>query len=110
MIQGRGKFLMPGLAEMHAHLPGANAPAQLAPDILFLYVANGITTIRGMLGAPNQLDLRRQTASGELLGPTIFVGAPSLNGELGTRPRDRRARSCARTRRRATTSSSSIRG
>ena len=79
IIQGRGKYLMPGLAEMHAHLPGANAPAQLAQDILFLYVANGITTIRGMLGAPNQLDLRRQTASGELLGPTILVGAPSLN-------------------------------
>ena len=79
VVQGRGKFLIPGLAEMHAHLPGANAPAQLAQDILFLYVANGITTIRGMLGAPNQLDLRRQTASGELLGPTILVGAPSLN-------------------------------
>src|SRR6188508_1858791 len=72
VIQGSGKYLMPGLAEMHAHLPGANAPAQLAHDILFLYVANGITTIRGMLGAPSQLDLRRQTASGELLGPTIL--------------------------------------
>ena len=86
VIQGRGKFLMPGLAEMHAHLPGANAPAQLAQDILFLYVANGITTIRGMLGAPNQLDLRRQTASGELLGPTILVGAPSLNANSAPDP------------------------
>ena len=79
-VDGRGKFLMPGLAEMHAHIPGANAPPQLIRDIMFLYVANGITTIRGMLGAPNQLELRRQTAAGELLGPTIFVGAPSLNG------------------------------
>ncbi len=80
VIDGRGKFLMPGLAEMHAHLLGPTAPVQLVHDILFLYVANGITTIRGMLGAPNQLELRRQTASGALLGPTIFVGAPSLNG------------------------------
>jgi imidazolonepropionase-like amidohydrolase len=86
VVQGRGKYLIPGLAEMHAHLPGANAPAQLAPDILFLYVANGITTIRGMLGAPNQLDLRRQTASGELLGPTILVGAPSLNANSAPDP------------------------
>jgi hypothetical protein len=86
VIQGRGKFLMPGLAEMHAHLPGANAPVQLAHDILFLYVANGVTTIRGMLGAPNQLDLRRQTASGELLGPTILVGAPSLNANSAPDP------------------------
>src|SRR5215207_4434863 len=86
VIQGRGKYLIPGLAEMHAHLPGTNAPAQLAHDILFLYVANGITTIRGMLGAPNQLDLRRQTASGELLGPTILVGAPSLNANSAPTP------------------------
>ena len=86
VIQGRGKFLMPGLAEMHAHLPGTNAPAQLAHDILFLYVANGVTTIRGMLGAPNQLELRRQTASGELLGPTILVGAPSLNANSAPDP------------------------
>ncbi|HKP14435.1 MAG TPA: amidohydrolase family protein [Gemmatimonadaceae bacterium] len=86
VIQGRGKYLMPGLAEMHAHLPAANAPTQLAHDILFLYVANGITTIRGMLGAPNQLDLRRQTASGELLGPTILVGAPSLNANSAPDP------------------------
>jgi imidazolonepropionase-like amidohydrolase len=86
VVQGRGKFLIPGLAEMHAHLPGANAPAQLAQDILFLYVANGITTIRGMLGAPNQLDLRRRTASGELLGPTILVGAPSLNANSAPDP------------------------
>ena len=86
VVQGRGKFLMPGLAEMHAHLPGTNAPAQLAQDILFLYVANGVTTIRGMLGAPNQLDMRRQTASGELLGPTILVGAPSLSGNSAPDP------------------------
>src|SRR5687767_7933277 len=85
-IDGRGKYLMPGLAEMHAHIPGANAPDQLIRDIMFLYVANGITTIRGMLGAPNQLTLRRQTASGEVLGPTIFVGAPSLNGNSAPTP------------------------
>ena len=85
-IAARGKFLMPGLAEMHAHIPGANAPPQLIRDIMFLYVANGITTIRGMLGAPNQLELRRQTAAGDVLGPTIFVGAPSLNGTSAPNP------------------------
>lgn len=81
VIDGRGKFLMPGLAEMHAHIPGANAPESLVRDIMFLYVANGVTTIRGMLGAPNQLVLRDATARGEIIGPTIFVGAPSLNGQ-----------------------------
>lgn len=87
-IDGRGKFLMPGLAEMHAHVLGpqaANSEA-LNRDIMFLYAANGITTIRAMLGAPNQLVLRDQLKSGEVLGPTMFVAAPSLNGQSAPDP------------------------
>lgn len=86
VVNAFGKYLMPGLAEMHSHIPGANAPEQMVRDIMFLYVANGITTIRGMLGAPNQLTLRAQTARGEIIGPTIFVGAPSLNGQSAPTP------------------------
>ncbi len=82
-IEGRGKFLMPGLAEMHAHVQGPQAPNADAMnrDIMFLYVANGITTIRAMLGAPNQLVLRDQLKRGVALGPTMYVAAPSLNGQ-----------------------------
>jgi len=79
-IDGKGKFLMPGLAEMHAHVQGPNAPPELNRDIMFLYIANGVTTIRAMLGAPNQLVLRDQLKKGEVLGPTMYVAAPSLNG------------------------------
>jgi hypothetical protein len=71
---------------MHAHIPGAQAQEQVIRDIFTLYIANGVTTIRGMLGAPNQLALRARTASGEMLGPTIFVGAPSLNGNSAADP------------------------
>lgn len=78
-IDGRGLFLMPGLAEMHAHIPGPNAPQQLIDDILYLYVANGITTIRGMLGAPNQLELRRRAARNEIVAPNMVLAGPSLN-------------------------------
>jgi imidazolonepropionase-like amidohydrolase len=85
-VDGRGKYLIPGLAEMHAHIPGAQASEQMIRDIFTLYVANGVTTIRGMLGAPNQLTLRAKTATGEMLGPTIFVGAPSLNGNSAADP------------------------
>jgi imidazolonepropionase-like amidohydrolase len=87
-IDGRGKYLMPGLAEMHAHVLGpqaANSEA-LNRDIMFLYVANGITTIRAMLGAPNQLVLREQLRKGEILGPTMYVAAPSLNGQSAPDP------------------------
>ena len=85
-IDGRGKYLMPGLAEMHAHVQGPAQPQELNRDIMFLYVANGVTTIRAMLGAPNQLVLRGQLRSGEVLGPTMFVAAPSLNGNSAPNP------------------------
>jgi imidazolonepropionase-like amidohydrolase len=87
-IDGRGKYLMPGLAEMHAHVVGGNNPnhEQINRDILFLYVANGITSIRAMLGAPNQLPLREQLRRGEVLGPTMYVSAPSLNGNSAPNP------------------------
>ena len=78
-VDGRGKFLIPGLAEMHGHIPGVNAPPQLVNDILYLYLANGVTTVRGMLGSPNHLTLRAAAAKGEIASPTIIAGAPSLN-------------------------------
>ena len=87
-IDGRGKYLIPGLAEMHAHVVGGGNPnhEQLNRDILFLYVANGITSIRAMLGAPNQIPLREQLKRGEILGPTMYVSAPSLNGNSAPNP------------------------
>ncbi|MBX3134448.1 MAG: amidohydrolase family protein [Gemmatimonadaceae bacterium] len=85
-IDGRGKFLMPGLAEMHAHVPPGNPTSEQLAEIMFLYVANGITTIRGMLGAPYQIDLKAQLASGAMLGPQFFPAAPSLNGNSAPTP------------------------
>ena len=79
-VTGAGRYLMPGLAEMHAHVPGGGTSPETIRDLMFLYVANGVTTIRGMLGAPTQLELRALLARGEVLGPTLYVGAPSLNG------------------------------
>lgn len=85
-IDGSGRYLMPGLAEMHAHVPPQTTDDQLLRDIMFLYVANGVTTIRGMLGAPYQLTLRERLASGEMLGPRFYVGAPSINGQSAPDP------------------------
>jgi len=83
-IDGRGKFLMPGLAEMHGHLPSPQAVQQVGEDfldrVLLLFVANGVTTVRGMLGAPLHLQVRAEIARGERLGPQIFTTGPSLNG------------------------------
>ncbi|MBA3853790.1 MAG: amidohydrolase [Gemmatimonas sp.] len=85
-IDARGKFLMPGLAEMHAHVPPGNPTREQLEDIMFLYVANGITTIRGMLGAPYQISLKDELARGTMLGPQFFPAAPSLNGNSAPTP------------------------
>jgi hypothetical protein len=83
-IDGSGKFLLPGLAEMHGHLPSREALEGLGQDyldrILFLFVANGITTVRAMLGAPDHLQIKAEIAMGERLGPQLFVAGPSFNG------------------------------
>ena len=81
IIDGTGQYLTPGLAEMHAHVPsGANPPRESVQDILFLYVANGVTTIRGMLGSEYQIPLADELESGEEFGPNFYVAAPSING------------------------------
>jgi imidazolonepropionase-like amidohydrolase len=82
-IDGRGKYLLPGLAEMHGHLPTNEAEAE---DFLFLYLAGGATTVRGMQGHPTQLELKRRVNSGELLGPRMWLAAPSLSGNSAPDP------------------------
>src|SRR5690606_26475603 len=79
-IDGTGQYLIPGLAEMHAHIPEPPAAQQRIEETLFLYLSNGITTIRGMLGHPSQLELRRRAKDGSLISPRILVSSPSLNG------------------------------
>lgn len=79
-IDGRGKFLMPGMAEMHAHIPGGQAATDADMQrALLLFAANGITTIRGMLGEPRHLPLRDGVAKGAIIGPTIFTSGVSFN-------------------------------
>ncbi len=72
LIDGRGKYLMPGLADMHVH--GGKSD-------LLTYVANGVTTIRDMWGETNSLEWREQIARGELLGPTMYVSASPFTTE-----------------------------
>lgn len=78
-IDGAGRYLIPGLGEMHAHVPSQGGRDWME-RVLFLYLSNGITTVRGMLGQPVHLELRDDVASGEVLGPRIYTSGPSLNG------------------------------
>ncbi len=81
-IDGSGRYLIPGLSEMHAHIPSGDASRAYIEDVLFLYLANGITTIRGMLGDPLHLELREQAANNELVSPLIYTSGPGFGGNI----------------------------
>jgi imidazolonepropionase-like amidohydrolase len=73
-IDGRGKFLIPGLWDMHAH------HQMTGESSLPLFVVNGVTGTRDM-GADLEfiLRLRQRTASGQVLGPRIIAAGPILD-------------------------------
>lgn len=89
VIDGSGKYLMPGVTEMHGHYPNPNA-TEFTESVLYLYVANGVTLVRGMQGNAGHLPLRDAIESRQILGPRLLVCAPSLSGEDVTRPEDAR--------------------
>ena len=88
-VDGRGKFLMPALAEMHAHIPNDRAEAE---RVLFMYVANGIGTIRSMLGDPSHFSLKERAARGEIVAPTMYLSGPSFSGQTAPTPQAATAR------------------
>ena len=71
-IDGTGKYLMPGLSDMHTHVWNEND--------LILFLANGVTTIRNMGGAPIHLEMRKKIQQGELLGPDIYTAGTVIDG------------------------------
>ncbi len=80
IVAAKDKYLLPGWSEMHAHVPPGD-DWNAMKEVLLLYLANGITTIRGMLGTPSHLELRAQINSGEILGPHFITSGPSLSGQ-----------------------------
>ncbi len=82
VIDGRGKFLIPGLCDMHVHLAGVAADPGWSKDTLLpLLVAHGITTVRDMGGDLAALkEWRQQIEAGSLLGPRLYFCGPMLDG------------------------------
>jgi imidazolonepropionase-like amidohydrolase len=72
VIDGRGEYLLPGLADMHVHLTTA--------DELPMFVGNGVLTVRDLNGSPMTLGWRQATAAGTLTGPRLFVSGPMIAG------------------------------
>ena len=74
LIDGKGDYLMPGLADMHVHIADTN-------DLLLL-LSNGITTVRNMSGGPKHLEWRELVHSGQLIGPRIYTSSPVVDGGI----------------------------
>lgn len=80
VIDASGKFLIPGLWDMHVHLAGINADPSWSKQVLLpLLLANGITGVRDMGGDLDALlSWERDIESGALLGPHIVAAGPFL--------------------------------
>lgn len=80
-IDATGKFVMPGLWDMHVHFGGEQLIEE-NKDLLPLYVAFGVTTVRDCAEdiSPSVLEWRSSVAEGRLLGPTIYTSGPKLEG------------------------------
>ena len=82
VINGQGKFLIPGLWDMHVHIAGVSADPSWSKEVLLpLLLANGITGVRDMGGDLDTLLFwKRDIESGKLLGPHIVAAGPWLAG------------------------------
>ena len=89
VIDGRGKYLMPGVSEMHGHYPNPDA-REFTEAVMYLYVANGVTLVRGMQGGASHLPLRDAIEAREIMGPRLLVCAPAMSGNNVARPEDAR--------------------
>jgi len=72
VVDAAGKFLIPGLWDMHVH-PGGR-------EYLKLFIANGVTGIRVMWGSPEDYESRKNIEAGDLLGPRMVIASPLVDG------------------------------
>lgn len=78
VVDARGRWVMPGLADMHVHTWGKRD--------LALFLLNGVTSVRDLFGSAEQLRWKEAIAKGELDGPTIYASGPIFDGDPPTWP------------------------
>ncbi len=81
-IAGHGKYLIPGLADMHTHLySDGETPDSVAKYELGVMVANGVTATRLMIGTREHFALRREVEAGRIVGPQLWLASPQFTGK-----------------------------
>lgn len=81
VIDGRGKVLLPGLIDMHVHLP-AVADEALVPQVMARHLRAGVTTLRSMRGAPAHLAWRARALAGAWPSPRWVLASPAIGRRL----------------------------
>ncbi len=71
LINGEGKYLIPGLIDSHVHL-------WQSPNDLLLYIANGVTHVRELNGSDEHLKWKQEIINGRI-GPNLFVASSRFN-------------------------------
>jgi hypothetical protein len=80
VVDGVGRYLVPGLTDAHVHLAGTVfGPGRAQFGDAPLYLAYGVTTVINLGGTSEHLDWRRRIIAGELLAPTIYTSPPFFN-------------------------------
>jgi len=72
IVDGAGKFLIPGLWDMHVHW--------YEKDYLALFIVNGVTGVRMMWGMPPHHQWRKAIEAGQLVGPHMLIASPIVDG------------------------------
>src|SRR5271154_6143603 len=83
VVDASGKYMIPGLWDMHVHSAFGDWFPRGREVILPLFVANGVTGVRDMGGdLPVLFAWRKEIAAGEIVGPRMVVSGPMLDGYL----------------------------
>ncbi len=106
-VNGEGRWLIPGLMDLHVHLPTAGSPRPPSypteppsvffdtQDLMTPFIANGVTQILNMDSVPASVGQRNEVASGAVLGPHVALaavinGGEAPNGRIVNTPKDGR--------------------
>ncbi|MFT4831307.1 MAG: imidazolonepropionase-like amidohydrolase [Psychroserpens sp.] len=85
-IEASGTYILPGFWDNHTHFRGGDSLVAENKDLLPLFLANGITTVRDAGGdlTSSVLQWKKEITAGTLDGPTIYTSGPKIDGPQGT--------------------------
>ena len=86
VLDGTGKFILPGFWDNHVHFRGGDSLIQANKDFLKLFIMNGVTTVRDAGGdlTSSVMKWKQQIEDRTLVGPTIFSSGPKIDGKNAT--------------------------